>query len=239
MSRRLAALLVVAALAAVAAVLAWPNDGPPPSAPVLATPTPAPAPPPARVAVPEPTLTGAETKEIELEGEREQFIERRYQPLFALPAVPRRELAPGATSVEAAMVSYAGALAAADWDWWLSLWEPEGRETIEANLRSVNREKGGDLRAEMIAGWKQEYAGRPMVLSRRIDLPGTGPDARAFAVIYFHRAGAAPDSPEAVTPLALVQGEDLLWRFSHRLVDHPVYFYDTLREEAHVRVVSK
>ena len=236
--KRLAALIV--ALVVIAAGIAWWLRAPAPAPVVSAPPAPAPslAPPP-KV---EPAFTGPETKEIVLGDRAESFIERRYEPPFALVPPPDRPDPLAATSVEAAMTQYAAALTRADWDGWMSLWDESSRAMIEANVRSVDAEKGGSMRAEMIAGWEREYRGRPLVLSRRLDLPGAQVEGdagtRAYAVVYFRRADAAAESLEAITPLALALGGDGIWRFSHALASHPVYFYESLREEGHVRVVS-
>lgn len=235
--KRLVAAIV--ALVAIAVGVAWWLRAPVPGPVVSATPSPAPAPTPAPKV--DPVFARPETKEIVLGDRAESFIERRYEPPFEL-VPPSRPDPMAATTVEAAMAQYAAALTRADWDGWMSLWDDASRAVIEANVRSVDAEKGGSMRAEMIAGWGREYRGRPLVLSRRLDLPGAqvegDANTQAYAVVYFRRADAAADSVEAITPLALALGRDGIWRFSHALANHPVYFYESLREEGHVRVVS-
>ena len=92
--------------------------------------------------------------------------------------------------------------------------------------------EGGHDRSVFVDGWKREYAGRKQVLIRRIDLPG-------YAIVYLRREGESDESPEAKTPLAMKPDAQGRWWLTHDLTDNPVYFYDSMREDADVRTIRE
>lgn len=228
--------LVVGVLLVVFLLVRNPAPEPPaatPDLPPAEAQAPPEAPPPAPVAEPgDPpkvspaTFRDAHVKEVSVEGERHRFTERYYSPPQLMPKLESKPSAGWHDTPENALASYTSAMLNADWRWFLSMWDTKSQGFISRNMAAGEKEP-----TAFIEAWKQEYAGRRMVLLRRIDMPG-------YVIVYLRRQDKPDDSPEALAPVALRKDEQGQWWFTHDLVDHAVYFYDSLREDAQVRIIQ-
>lgn len=180
-----------------------------------------PAPPP------RPSLKRSVTKEIRLEGETTRFMERAYDPPYVLPTVDAKPSSAWHSTPEATLASYSSAMERGDFDWWLSMWDADGQAVISAHMAETERDV-----SVYLDGWRAHYAGRRQVLTRRIDLPG-------YVIAYMRRDGVPDDKPEAMAPLSIKQDADGRWWLTHDLKEHAVYFYDSLRSDATVRIVER
>lgn len=208
---------------------------PTPRAPIAENPGAVSEPPAAVAQTPLPAAKAALARPVikELTGGEKpiRFVERKYVAPIVLQRLAEPPALASLVSVEQTMASYASAMQAGDWSWWMSLWDGPGQALINQRVaQSQGRPGRGSTRDLMLAGWKEYYAGRSLELVSRVELPG-------YVLVYMRRSGEPDDSRDLLMPLALKR-DGQQWRFTHDLREHPVYNLRMAQGAVSVRTVD-
>lgn len=190
-----------------------------PTQPAEATPAPGPT-PPRTPAAPSPTFSASELKVIAFSDSTEEhaIVERRYDPPLLMRFLEQRQPRANLDSPERLMEAYYSAMQRGDWDEWSQLFDPKSWAYFLSK---------GTPKQKYLDGWAKNYRGRAFVLTRRIDFPG-------YSIIYGRRSHMSDAAVEAKIPHSVKKDGDR-WFLTHDLLDHPVYGYDSMRDNVTVR----
>lgn len=168
-----------------------------------------------------------------------------YSPGLTVHAAPRaqgRDNTP-----EGATMALLSAMAAGDYEWWLSTWSPESRTTMTKQYQ-----KSGRKPADFVANGKGTPSSRPAVILGRADYRQGG---KAYALVRYRTTGAneltAKDMTGKVPPSGTKHFENVLsfrlhqgqWVATQELASDPLFhnaslLWDTKLSEIDLKKVS-
>lgn len=135
------------------------------------------------------------------------FVQRPYDPAWRVPFIRIQPRNNQLLSPEALLVSMASSGKAADYRWWLSLWD---RQSQAKWARMVER---GDLDPDaMRANWKDIYADGTILLTHRMDVEG-------YTFVSFASAENIDNLTKPNPPVAMKRAPNGSWWLTLELSD--------------------
>ena len=160
-----------------------------------------------------PKMSPPKVKVAEVDGETHKFVERSYDPPFVLPQFTKQPTLNERKTVESTLAVYTSAMQQSNWNWWFSMWDKKSQEAITQMDKYNNGHSGkSHFKKNLLAGWKQFYAGRRHELVTKIEIPG-------YTIVYLRREGEPDDSRELLAPVVLKK-EAERWVMTHDLQEH-------------------
>lgn len=160
-----------------------------------------------------PKMSPPKVKVAQVDGETHKFVERRYEPPFMLPQYTEQPKSNQSKTVESTLAVYTSAMQQSNWGWWFSMWDKKSQAAITQMDQFNNGHHGkSHLKKNLLAGWKQYYAGRRHELVTKIEIPG-------YTIVYLRREGEPDDSRELLAPVVLKK-EAERWVMTHDLQEH-------------------
>ncbi|WP_028100701.1 hypothetical protein [Pseudoduganella violaceinigra] len=136
--------------------------------------------------------------------------------------------AAGYSTPEKAAVALLSAMAAGDYDWWISMWSPEARALMEKRYRDSGRQP-----ADIVANWRGLLSERPAVLLGKAEYAR---QRVTYALVRYRVHGGnltTQDTTGKVTQLDTKDFENTLsfklidgrWQAVQDLASDPVFHY--------------
>jgi len=158
-----------------------------------------------------PVLSAPRGHELHTEdGSVYPYIERTYEPPHVLPLVSTPPDESELNSPEAVVSSLGSALRNLDWEWYQSLWDEPSRKYTEKMFAAAKYAP-----AQRVAKWRENYFGKEMHITRRIDMEG-------YALVSIAPTDGDQDMWSRVPPLTTRRDPSGRWWLSHDLRAHPI-----------------